>query len=156
MDTDLLETVWARPNPSEYWWYPPAVNYQYMEQEDWAMPDWFLEEEELHQVLDPAELEQQADRLLVQDEPYYSDKLFGSAEEELNVTVTELSPQAKSDLAVLQRLARNPSNPAQVNLSRVVNLEQVQTTQQRASPSPSKRRSARKKNKPRRFDDEYY
>ena len=132
---ECCEVFLGKPSPEEYWWYPPVNNYSFMELEDWTMPNmeqWLeLDEEESddnNQEFLTAEEDLPDHSLELYENP---DLLLGAVgngadgvDLDASSTFDEIS-ETTSPGAVFRTLSRNPESAQQVNLHRVVNLENV-------------------------------
>ena len=152
---ECCEVFLGKPSPEEYWWYPPVNNYSFMELEDWTMPNmeqWLeLDEEESddnNQEFLTAEEDLPDHSLELYENP---DLLLGAVgngadgvDLDASSTFDEVSETA-SPGAVFRTLSRNPESAQQVNLHRVVNLENVPVPPELSGDEDGPRRSRRSK-----------
>ena len=155
--TESVSTNW-QTIPDQYWWFPPDVNYSWMDDEDWVMPDLVAWGEA---DLVPADLPVEVAQAIQQFPDNIVDIEFGSSQSEDDYESADDTAQLPQDNSKpgkklpfaeqLQQLSRNPDSADQVNMSKVVNLDDVLNPD--GSPSNRLRRSQRKRKKPPRYQN---
>ena len=163
--TESVSTYW-QTIPDQYWWFPPDGNYGWLEDDDWVMPDldaWG--EGDLVPADHPPDVVQAIQQF---PDDNIIDVGFGSSQSEDNLSQSEddfesaegtpdgarASSNKKKKLPFagrLRQLARNPDTADQVNMARVVNLDDVLV--QDGSPNNQVRRSQRRRKKPPRYQN---
>ena len=156
--TDYVETHYY-PDTTQWWWFPPDGNYEWMDNDEWVMPnleEWgeadLVQGELVREVGEGAALLQDIEPLDV------SSEMEDESPDEDDVTVRERQAADHSFGAELQQLARQPGSHGQVNLGRVVNLSDLPAApdigagDQDEPPRPRRsRRSEASKRKPDRY-----
>ena len=173
-DEEAFEVVMVPVDFSKYWFYPPPVNYQFMEEVDWEFPAWEdwvqdnpMELEDHHQE-PPDQLEQRG-------EASQTDQIQAvrGLSLQLEVPLIPAAPEppepeeyregqrVQEEVPVREegRRLRRPQLPAQVNTMAAANLEDVLGIVNVSSESeqePEQRRprsSSRQSKLPGKYDD---
>ena len=159
-ETEMVETRYIVDRDRHWLMFPPDVNYNWMEEDGWLMPN--LEEwgegdiipgDDVQEILDGADMLAAAPL-----QESFSDVEDDSSEqsEPHRTTVEELSGDQSNFGHRLQQLSRHPESAAQVNTHRVVNLDSVLESVPQISDDPDSsrpRRSRAAMKKPARYDD---
>ena len=153
-------TSYLQSIPDQYWWFPPDVNYTWMEEDEWVMPD--LEgwgEADLIPAEHPPEIRQAIAEF--PHVPLFSESEPSSGDEYHDTTGESVPPADISFGGQLEQLARNPESARQVGTMRVVNLDEVvidpddvgmiHESVDEIEDQSQQRRSGRKTTKPDRY-----
>ena len=170
-DQESVETAPQILNPRRYWemrerddpnlhlFYPPAVNYAYMDEDDWEIPQWdqMLELQEMvvqqpeaqqpgdQQELQPAEepVDVQQGQAQLQDISLHGSvnsddsDLYLSSEEQSEGSPRPAERGAAALAQDFHRMARNPESANQVNMNRVCNLDNLPVVEDDQHPDSS-------------------